>query len=259
MIFSSVLSPILDPLLTATGPFWTLLTVSVFVSFLSTIVYKYTTDQARLRRLKAEMKKFQKKIRKLQKEDPAKALQMQKKVLKTNGEYMKLSFKATLYTFLPLILFFGWLGASLALAPLGVGDEFSVEVSSSDYLNENVTLTLPQGISLLENQSLTKDISSASWSVRAMESGEFMFSWVTTRDDTITLPVIVSSSHQKVVPLNQTEVLQAQINEYPRLLIFDGVFFFKDVPWLSSWGWLGAYLLFSLLFSFLTRRLLNVA
>ncbi|ADG13280.1 protein of unknown function DUF106 transmembrane [Methanocaldococcus infernus ME] len=85
-----------------------ILIFSLGVSLISNIATKLLVDQERVRELKEEIKKFQKKY-KLATKDPEalkKLQEEQEKMMALNAELMRLSFKPMIYTFVPIILIF---------------------------------------------------------------------------------------------------------------------------------------------------------
>ena len=66
------------------------------------------TNQELMKSLKAEIKDFQKEM-KGYKDDAVKMMELQKKAMQKNMKYMKHSMKPTLFTFVPIIIIFGWL------------------------------------------------------------------------------------------------------------------------------------------------------
>lgn len=107
------------------GKPWDILLISGALTFLITLSYKYLTDQEKMSHLKSEQKRFQEEM-KLHREDKEKMMEIQKESLKVSMDYFKHSMKPMLYTFLPLILIFGWVrnlypaveGAKVVLIPL---------------------------------------------------------------------------------------------------------------------------------------------
>src|SRR3989344_1948325 len=59
-----VLNPVLEPLVNC-SPFWAIVILSFVVSFLSTIAYKYFTDQEKMKNLKMKQKEYQKQMKEL--------------------------------------------------------------------------------------------------------------------------------------------------------------------------------------------------
>jgi uncharacterized membrane protein (DUF106 family) len=213
--------------------------------------------------VKAELKRLQEKSKQHTKEgNSAKAMKLQKEMMKLNGQYMKASMKSTLYTFLPLIIFFGWLGAHLAFAPLVPGVPFSVNVTPTTGLTGEFTLEVPQGFSIIGNA--TKPVSQmVSWSVVANTTGS---SGLTIRHspsgEEQFVPVIISNGYDYEEPLHKIDSSQAFStillgNE--KLLIFKGIPLLGSIPWIKNWGWFGAYFLFSIVFSTALRKAMKLA
>jgi uncharacterized membrane protein (DUF106 family) len=90
------------------SPVFGIFVVSLILTLLITIIYKYVTNQEEMKQLKTEIKELQKKMKE-HKEDPKKAMEVQKEAMSKNMSYMMKSLKPTLITFLPLILVFSWL------------------------------------------------------------------------------------------------------------------------------------------------------
>lgn len=93
------------------GTPWDVIIVSLIITFLITLVYKYLTDQNAMGELRAKMKDFQKQMKE-NKADMAKVQELQKQAMSSQMQYMKHSWKVMLYTFLPLILIFSWMRAT---------------------------------------------------------------------------------------------------------------------------------------------------
>jgi len=261
-MLDNLLDPILNPLLVL-GPFWAILIISFFVSIFTVIIYKYTTDQVFLRKLKADLKRYQKQATEFQKTAPDKALKLQKKMMKLNGTYMKASFKSTLYTFIPLLIFFGWLGSSLAFAPLVPGSSFNVSVDLVAPHDGSFVLLVPQNISAPVTQVNISNSSTLVFSnISASSQGLYEFSVIdSSSGEEHFFNVLVSNYFYStpIIPIEGSDVFKDISISLKPLKVFDGVFFFKDLPWIKSWGWLGAYILFSFIFSTLLRKLLKLA
>ncbi|MAF35973.1 hypothetical protein CL622_02540 [archaeon] len=90
------------------SPSYSLFAISFVLTLLSTLAYKFLTDQQALRRLRGEAKDLQKKMKEL-KDNPDKVMALQKESLEKTVEQMKHSFKPMLFTIVPFILIFNWL------------------------------------------------------------------------------------------------------------------------------------------------------
>lgn len=77
------------------------------ISLISIIVQKYATDQKMLRELKKEQKEVNEEIKKL-KNNPAKAMELQKEIWPTSLKIMEISMKGNIFTIIPFILLFRW-------------------------------------------------------------------------------------------------------------------------------------------------------
>lgn len=90
-------------------PAWTMiLLISIALSFGVALIYKYATNQAVMRDLKEQLKKYQEQM-KAAKNDLNKLNELQKKAMEVNMSYMKENIKPMLITMLPFIIIFWWL------------------------------------------------------------------------------------------------------------------------------------------------------
>jgi len=82
--------------------------ISFLLTLVTTLIYKYMTDQEVMKTLKADIKALQAKMKE-HKDDKDRMMSFQKEAMTKNMEYMKKSFKPMLVTFVPIIFIFGWL------------------------------------------------------------------------------------------------------------------------------------------------------
>lgn len=109
MDYTSFLDPVLNPLMTIQSP-WNLILMAFIITGIITLAYKFLTDQKLMKELKDEMKSMQKEMKEF-KNNPEKMMSLQKDVMSKNMKYMMQSMKPTLFTFIPIIIIFGWLRA----------------------------------------------------------------------------------------------------------------------------------------------------
>jgi uncharacterized membrane protein (DUF106 family) len=258
--FNTLLDPVLNPLLTL-GPFFAILIISIIVSLFTTIIYKYATDQNKLRKLKADLKRYQKKAKDAQKDNPEKAMKIQKDMMKINGQYMKASFKSTLYTFIPVLIFFGWLGAHLAFAPLMPLDPFSISAELQPNVQGTFILDIPENFSS-STLNLSSQNNSIVWENISGPEGTYDFSITHVESDEQHFFSIMISPYDYVNPINvisESLVFESITVHHKKLVVFKNIFFFKDLPWIKNWGWLGSYILFSIIFSTALRKGMKLA
>ena len=182
-----VLSPIFQPLLNS-SPFWTILLLALIITLIITIVYKYMTNQQEMKRLKDEQKDYQKRIKALR-DQPTEAMKLQKEAMKKNMDYMKHSMKATLITFLPIILIFGWMNAHLGAEPIFPGETYSVTADFEKGVGGKAVLIPPAGTEVIGDAE--KEISSdVTWQLKSTK-GEHLLK-VKTGETEQTKNVLIS-------------------------------------------------------------------
>jgi len=88
------------------SPVLDILFLAMLGALFTTLVNKYLGDQVKIKALRADMKKLQKKIREVMKKDPQKAQQLQAEVMKKNFENMKhtMNPKIMIVTMAPMLI-----------------------------------------------------------------------------------------------------------------------------------------------------------
>ena len=200
-------------------------------------------------------------------------------MLKLNGEYMKSSIRSSLYTILPLLIFFGWLGTNLSFAPIPPGMMFDIE-AQVDGVTGSLTLTLPDGVSI-DNRSgqFTQDIEEnmVSWTNLTAEEGthtvtitedasqtEKEYKLLVSSDQSDFLRMI-GEDNEYIKPLNRYRKADldgwifASTTSNPQLRIFKGVPVMKDFPLIKNANWFWTYFLFSIILTTGLRKVLKLA
>ncbi len=251
MVFENLLNPILNPLLELNS-LLAIFIVSFLITLLITLVYKYTTNQSKLKQLKLEMKEKQKKIRELTKTQPEKAMKIQKDMMSSNMEMMKQSFKSTLYTFIPIIIIFGWLNAHMAFHEISPNQTFEITGYFAEGHSQFVSLSsLPE----LEIENNTRNIldGKAIWRAKG-EAGEYKLI-IDYNDEKYDKDLIISEKREYAPP-------KKKISDSKLKLISINNKQIKPLGEISllGWkpGWLGTYILLSIIFSIGIRKLLKV-
>ena len=99
------------------SPLGGLVLVAFILTLLSSLAYKWLTDQEKMKSLKEELKEHQKMMK--ESKDNQERLDLQKKAMDKNLQYLTHSFKPLLVTFIPFLIVFNWLrGAYSPLGPL---------------------------------------------------------------------------------------------------------------------------------------------
>jgi uncharacterized membrane protein (DUF106 family) len=255
-MFETILHPIFSPLLKL-PPVVGILIISLLISIIITVVYKYMTDQTMMKDVKTRQKELQKKMKELRNQ-PEKLMKVQKEAMDLNLKYMSQSFKPTLITFLPIIIIFGWLNANLAFEPIQPGQEFTTTLMFKEGFTGNVTITVPEGVTLVGDSVTEIKDRTAAFGMKAIE-GDYLlvFSYEGKSYD----KELTVTSEQRYAPAIKTfskEPLQSVTLSNQKLIAIN--LFGKDE---GSWsagrfGWLFTYIIFSLLFSFGIRKLMKV-
>lgn len=109
MVLDGFFNAMLGPVLSLPGPLGIVI-ISFALTLVITLLYKYMTDQEHMKSLKEEMKKMQGEM-KTRKDKPDEMVKIQKELMSKNWEYFKHSMKPNLVSFIPIIIFFGWLNS----------------------------------------------------------------------------------------------------------------------------------------------------
>lgn len=229
-------------------PLWLgILILSFGITLIMNVVYMWATDQKEMKRLKAKLKDMQAQMKE-HRDDPKKAMKLQKKAMSLNGEYMKKSLKPTLYTFIPIILVFGWMAANLAFAPLAAGAAVPVVVDLER--PAIVSLDAP-GLDVqgeLSKQSVEQQVS---WMVSG-EEGNYTLTFSTQEGESASRSLVVGERPDKDVVDHEPPFAQSTV-EYPKATPLGDFSVFGYQP-----GWLMTYIVFSLVLSLAMRKLMGL-
>jgi len=278
MALLNILDPILNflfgPILKL-GHLWAIIIIALIINIIIIVVYKYVTDQDLMKQLKEESKELQKELKTLQ-GNPQKSAEVQKQFWDTSMKMMKHSFKPTFYTFIPLIIIFGWLWGNLAYVPIVPGEEFHTSMMLIDKEIENVTLIVPngEGLELLTEATQKVIDRKVSWGLKG-EEGLYILKFevgnITTAKE-----VLIGGDGKSISEVNPLkrkkmmfEYLYGRSTEYldseEAKVIFEINSGNKPVKPLGSFsifgwnpGWLGTYIILSILFSLGMRKIFKV-
>jgi len=254
MAYSDWLDPILSPLLKLDS-LVAILLISVIITVIITIVYKYTTDQKKLKALKAEMKAIQKKV-KDKKTDPKKAMELNQQAMKLNMEFMKNSFKSTLYTILPIILIFGWLNTHMAYEQLHPDQPFEIKAEFNKFLKGNVSLN-STGDLIFETdqiQELGIEQDEVTWIAKG-DVGRYQLTMHLDGVLVHSFPILISEEREyemPEIPLKDKPAYMITVGN-SKIHPFGGFSLFGWHP-----GWLGTYILMSIILSTGLRKLMKL-
>ena len=245
-----VLNPVLQPLLNA-SPFLGIFILSFIVSLLITLSYKLFTNQQEMKRLKEEQKEYQKKMKELR-SNPQEMMQIQKDSMKKNMEYMKHSLKATLFTMLPLLLIFGWMSAHLTYEPIYPGETYSINADFVEGVSGQAELKADEGTNIISSPTQLIN-GAATWSLKSEEGEHFLTVKVGEAQQTKKVLITEELAYESPITyFEHSDIEKIQVN-YNKLKPAGKFNLFGWQP-----GWLGWYLVFSIVFSIALRKVLKI-
>lgn len=251
---NAILDPVLRPILSL-PPIISILVVSLVISLIVTFVYKLLTDQKKMKELRDNIKASQEELKRC-KDNPKKMMDVQKKAMEHNMQYMVSSLKPTLITLLPIILIFGWLNANMAYYPLTSGEEFEVSAFFNEDIAGEVSLSSVPELEIDDTEQEIKN-GKAIWILKGGE-GEYILEFE-HKNKTYQKDILISNERryeQPIEPVRDSFINKIEIGNKPIIYIplpFD-LLMWKQ----GGIGWLGTYIIFSLVFSTGLRKLLKI-
>jgi uncharacterized membrane protein (DUF106 family) len=244
-MFETILNPIFSPLLNL-PVFWSILIIALFVALIITFVYKWMTDQHLMKSLKAEIKEFQQKMKEF-KHDPKKVMEIQKRAMETNMKYMMHSMKPTLITFIPIIIIFGWLNANLAYMPIMPDQEFTTTALFDKGTMGEIKIIPPEGIDLVSNATQEIVDNQAEWTLKGI-SGNYLLEYEFNSESHTKELLIAEKGYEKPVKNIKDSKLNILKINHEKV---------KPIPGVPL-GWLGTYIIFSIIFSMSLRKIMKL-
>ena len=228
---------------------WIIIILSLMISLIIIVITKYTTNQALMKNMKDDIKNYQKQIKEL-KNEPAKAMELQKKAMEANMKYMTHSLKPTIITFIPIILIFGWMSSTFAYESTKPQQEFSVAVFLDRNTNGNVEIIALDEITVIGDKTKKIEGGKAEWTLKGNE-GEHLLEFVYGNEKQ-QHNILITNGNKYLNPTKKTDgsIKLIQTNHKKLVILPIG---YKD--WL---GWLGTYIIFSLIFTMILRKIMKV-
>jgi len=263
-MFEAIVNPIFSPLLKL-NPLLGIAIISFVLTLLITLIHKFATNQEVMKGLKKDMKDHQDEMKK-HKDNPSKVMEIQKKVMEKNMEFMKHSFKPMIFTFIPIIIIFGWLNAHMAFYPIMPGQEFDVKLTFDlEDLGKSISIVsvIPEdqleiinGAKQTIEQNKTKTLFSEKWVGMAnwkLKGPEGIYTLVYSFDDDARAyekDLIITTERKYAVP----EKRISDGSSLKSIKIMN-----EPIKPLFGLGWIWTYIIFSIIFSMVIRKVLNVA
>ena len=249
MALDVVFNPVFLPILHLLGPLGFILVLCLIISFLVTLAYKLLTNQELMKSLKDDIKKHQQEM-KSHKDNPKKLMEIQKKAMDKNLKYMTSSMKPSLITLLPLLLVFGWLNSHMAFEPLQPNTAFTVTAHFVDGVSGEAVLSIPEGITLLNNATQTIVDNQAVWKMKG-KTGEYLLE-IKHGDNSFTKDILIQkdNGYKEPIKLFKDSIIKSIEVSHEKIVVIN----------LFGWklGWLGCYIIFSLIFSLVLRKVMKI-
>jgi uncharacterized membrane protein (DUF106 family) len=254
--FQTFIDAIFNPVLGwifALPPIFAILLLATVLALISTLLQKYLTDQAKMRRLKDDTKKYQEQMKKLR-DDPEKLMKVQQKVMPIQMELMKESFKPLLVSLIPFLLVFFWLSNHFAFHPVEPGQPFTVSATFEEGVTGTAMLTSPTLAVQDTEQSVKEreDEGYAKWAVSG-PAGEHKLT-LSFAGANITRDVLVTSNRLYETPQMPRRGTVTSFNVENEKLVPLGEF--NMFGWHP--GWIFYYIIFSIPLSLLLKKWLKV-
>lgn len=176
-------------------------------------------------------------------------MEVQKKAMELNMKYMMHSLKPTLITFVPIILIFGWMSSTFAYESIKPNSEFSVSIFFDKNTNGNAEIIVPEGVKLIGDKIKKIENDKARWTLEGDE-GEHILEFVYNNEKQ-QKSVLITNNGKYIEPTKKTNgiIKLIQIDYKPRKIMN-----------LFGWklGWLGTYIIFSIIFTMGLRKVMKV-
>lgn len=256
MSFQSIVDMLLNPVfgwLLDIPPIVAIIFLSVLLGLISTLLQKYMTNQAKMKRLKDDTKKMQVQMKEHQKKgDQDKLMAVQKKMMPLQMQLMKESFRPLIVTMIPFLLIFFWLGSHFAFFPILPDEPFTVTVEFEKGVSGEATLVVPEQLTLEED---VKEIveGAAVWTLSG-PAGTYPLT-LSYAGAEFSREVLITEERKYIRPISSMKgtVKEFNVDNQKLLPLGDGFNLFGWFP-----GWIFYYIIFSIPVSLGLKKLLKV-
>jgi uncharacterized membrane protein (DUF106 family) len=233
-------------------PFVGILLLSLIITLIINIIYKYTTDQKEMKRLKDQIEDYRKKI-KASRDNPKKMMKLNNEAMGVNMEYLGKSLKPTLYTFIPIIFIFAWMNAHYTYDVVAPNEPVIAHAYFLEGFDGQATLTAPT-LSTKDVQStiqLNEDDEPTAAFALSGPVGQHPFT-VQYKEFSYNGTVTIGDRPKDVTFKGKGPVQHIDV-DYPRVHPLGPISIFGWRP-----GWLFVYIVLSISLSLATRKLMKI-
>lgn len=246
-------------------PLLSIFFVSLFVSLIVTLVNKFLTNQKLMKEIRIEQQKLQKELR--TEKNPKKLSKINARFMELNFKYMNESMKATFFTIIPFWLIFAWLNTHMGYYPILPNSNFSIIVEFDDKAIGFAKINSSKNIIILDD-TLEKEVKKTiTWQLKAKELGLSKIN-IEHNNKIYEKEVLISDKREYLSVEKdfrkcflfscKSDGLNKIIITHEKIYPFKDIPIFNIIPWIKDFGWLGTYILFSLFFSIILRKVFDV-
>lgn len=169
---SRVFSFLFEPLRSA-PPLVALLVTSWLTGMLMVLLFRFTTNQKELKKIKNQMQAHLLTVRLFQ-EQVGVVLRAQGRILRSSLTYLRQSLKPLAVMFLPLVILLIQLDAHLGWVPAAPGEDFVLTTRVAELASlDQVSLRLPDGLALSAPPVRRPEAREIAWRIHAAQPAEF--------------------------------------------------------------------------------------
>jgi len=230
-----------------------ILFLSVVLGLVNTLLQKYMTNQAKMKRLKDDTKKYQKQLKVYQKEGKTdKMMELQKKLMPIQMQLMKESFRPLIVTMIPFLIIFFWLANHFAFLPVLPGEPFAVTAVFASGVAGEATLSVPEGFTIDEAVKQVTD-ERIVWTISGPEGVHSITMGYAGAE--FTRDVLITTERSYIQPKMSLKGVVKEFNIGNKKLqpLGDGFNLFGWFP-----GWIFYYIILSIPISLLFKKILQV-
>jgi uncharacterized membrane protein (DUF106 family) len=244
-----------------------ILIISFILSLITSLAIKFLTNQTMMKSIRNEMKDLQSQM-KTAKSNPKKLTKINSRLLEINMSYMSESWKPSLYTLLPMLIIFGWLGSHMGYYPLQPNQEFKVTAYFEDYAGGSIKLVPDENITVTDSIEKAVVSKEMTWNVFGKEGYHTLnFEY---KNKTFKKEVIISNE-RVYAPVEQSyktgflffsSANDAGLSKVTlpnrEIMPFQNVPGLNMVPVINTLNWFWTYVIFSIAFSLVLRKVLDL-
>lgn len=197
-------------------PIYGLSAIALFTSIIVLPIFKYTSDQEGIKKVKAVIMGHILELR-LFRDDIRIVLSAQKNVLRHNMTYLKYTLKPLLFMFIPVVLIMIQTEVRFSFRPLLPGETAVVKIKMSEEhlvpsgYSVDVLLTVPPGLSIETPPMRVNGNRETYWRIKAETEGAYDLTFQLDDDKEIKKRILVSD---KIVRLSPAKLKESTMNYF---------------------------------------------